>query len=367
MRRGWIRPKRVNPRGCGETSTTRANGWTEPGQSPRVRGNLLPPEPARGPRGSIPAGAGKPSRRARSSYPGRVNPRGCGETRQSKLPRTGARGQSPRVRGNLGGSVEFAGDPGSIPAGAGKPCRATRRTAGTRVNPRGCGETRRLFVKPWIAKGQSPRVRGNLHRPHSSPGRRGSIPAGAGKPSSRSARRPGTRVNPRGCGETVGVRFTCTRNSGQSPRVRGNRSINPLPPPASGSIPAGAGKPVLPDSDRRRSRVNPRGCGETDALEDLPDEQQGQSPRVRGNLGTIEQRHVGQGSIPAGAGKPTGAPLWVRRIRVNPRGCGETRRWSRARPRSVGQSPRVRGNHRPDQPGDLRRGSIPAGAGKPSR
>ena len=71
----------------------------------------------------------------------------------------------------------------------------------------------------------------------------------------------------------------------------------------------------------------------------------GLSPRVRGNPGIGRPHRPGHGSIPACAGEPR----WGRRAcpdgRVYPRVCGGTLAEGVVREAGLGLSPRVRGNH----------------------
>ncbi len=108
------------------------------GLSPRVRGYLDPCGPHQGARGSIPAGAGLPTRR--TSW------------------KTSTRGLSPRVRG-------YHDEPGrrghpyrSIPAGAGLPSTPGAAPTSTRVYPRGCGATPATVCQDQGATGPSLRV-----------------------------------------------------------------------------------------------------------------------------------------------------------------------------------------------------------------
>ena len=254
----------------------------------------------------------------------RVNPRGCGETIRSSSGATTSWGQSPRVRGNRDRHDAGKALRGSIPAGAGKPVALKGGRPGSRVNPRGCGETIRSSSGATTSWGQSPRVRGNRDRHDAGKALRGSIPAGAGKPVALKGGRPGSRVNPRGCGETIRSSSGATTSWGQSPRVRGNRDRHDAGKALRGSIPAGAGKPVALKGGRPGSRVNPRGCGETAPIDSRAACSRGQSPRVRGNRSRPRVRDRRAGSIPAGAGKPALAYPFSLPFKVNPRGCGET-------------------------------------------
>ena len=91
-------------------------------------------------------------------------------------------GLSPRVRGNRSSGGRAAIWAGSIPACAGEPRALARRKQIYRVYPRVCGGTHHMKEAELLAKGLSPRVRGN--RKHSKRSKHGnrSIPACAGEP-----------------------------------------------------------------------------------------------------------------------------------------------------------------------------------------
>ena len=152
----------VYPRVCGGTSALCATRAAPPGLSPRVRGN---PQPVRGwmlPTGSIPACAGEPLYPGLHSEQVGVYPRVCGGTSAAAAVDWGARGLSPRVRGNHEARSKLVVGARSIPACAGEPA---------------CGTT-----PPVPAQGLSPRVRGNPRRRHPSHAPARSIPACAGEP-----------------------------------------------------------------------------------------------------------------------------------------------------------------------------------------
>ena len=139
----------------------------------------------------------------------------------------------------------------------------TSRPWGHRVYPRVCGGTALPITVTSLAKGLSPRVRGNLLHSQVSPGRLGSIPACAGEPGSLPSTRILIRVYPRVCGGTVCLEICVGDSAGLSPRVRGE-------PTAAGS----------PDWIRR---VYPRVCGGTVMNARGTNAAPGLSPRVRGN------------------------------------------------------------------------------------
>ncbi len=214
--------------------------------------------------------------------------------------------------------------------------------------------------------GLSPRVRGNPPRHPWRRTRPGSIPACAGEPGRWTPSRPVVRVYPRVCGGTVVAVDPDGRTEGLSPRVRGNRYRVHVLAVAMGSIPACAGEPLTRSPPDSCARVYPRVCGGTVDSEAGTATEQGLSPRVRGNLLSLEFHPDAGGSIPACAGEPPPvfrAPLVTG---VYPRVCGGTA--SSARPRAAfrGLSPRVRGNLGNRIPRLQRGGSIPACAGEPN-
>ena len=180
------------------------------------------------------------------AYLREVYPRVCGETNVCIGVGSGSLGLSPRVRGNHLILDRLLDVRGSIPACAGKPHEGRAIRSGSRVYPRVCGETVISSSAFASSSGLSPRVRGNLPAVAAVSGSAGSIPACAGKPRRGGIQQPTCRVYPRVCGETMVNPSTCDVDSGLSPRVRGNRRIDHQASPTDGSIPACAGKPLLP-------------------------------------------------------------------------------------------------------------------------
>jgi len=152
-------------------------------------------------------------------------------------------GLSPRVRGSRTAPLSTETDPGSIPAGAGKPWALVRRLPASGVYPRWCGEASTASMKPRTWVGLSPLVRGSQIVGLDHHVRDGSIPAGAGKP--RRSRSYSRRmwVYPRWCGEARRHSPASSCCQGLSPLVRGSRAPQMAPAANVGSIPAGAGKP----------------------------------------------------------------------------------------------------------------------------
>ena len=295
----------------------------------------------------------------------RVYPRECGETTRPAPQVIHRLGLSPRVRGNQHAAPPGDQPAGSIPASAGKPPPDWDDDRVTGVYPRECGETSPAYSPSVCFRGLSPRVRGNPKRWRPAGSRYWSIPASAGKPVQPVEALLVSRVYPRECGETSIIARQMANEEGLSPRVRGNRMDNMPNPDEGGSIPASVGKPRLPSVFRLVKRVYPRECGETSRSIRPMLDTRGLSPRVRGNLAGAAIQQADGGSIPASAGKPMPWSISRPAMKVYPRECGETVLGSMIRSASPGLSPRVRGN----QPHFLldiaHRGSIPASAGKP--
>ena len=173
---------RVHPRGCGGAASCSSSPLLTKGPSPRVRGS---PRRAAGSLpgdGSIPAGAGEPPSEAHSPRQYRVHPRGCGGACSDRSARVPPAGPSPRVRGSLLVVVQDRHRHGSIPAGAGEPSRGALIGIMSWVHPRGCGGAFSLQCRSKCVKGPSPRVRGSRIDCRGKGHADGSIPAGAGEP-----------------------------------------------------------------------------------------------------------------------------------------------------------------------------------------
>ena len=216
-----------------------------------------------------------------------------------------AEGLSPRVRGNPELAVMERGRHRSIPACAGEPAFAFAIPGWRRVYPRVCGGTACRTRARALSRGLSPRVRGNPGRGGRRGGAGGSIPACAGEPILR-LRQPGMpSVYPRVCGGTGTTTYKKGEDDGLSPRVRGNPQAAAMAKDSRGSIPACAGEPWAGTRRTKRWPVYPRVCGGTrnEALDCLV--LAGLSPRVRGNRTAGGCSHAAAGSIPACAGEPT--------------------------------------------------------------
>ena len=152
-----------------------------------------------------------------------------------------------------------------------------------------------------------------------------------------------------------------------SPPTRGNRIQHPLPGPVQQSIPAWAGKPSSRSSIIRTCGIYPRVGGGTRPWKRSLTSGSGLSPRGRGNLPHLHQQRTPHRSILAWAGEPTGIPAKLPSGRVYPRVGGGTPQPESQKPPLPGLSPRGRGNLNPLCHRHVQDGSIPAWAGEPPR
>ena len=210
------------------------------------------------------------------------------------------------MRGSLGETDHRHTARGSIPAGAGKPHRRNDQSRGRGVYPRRCGEAGGECRPPRSVRGLSPQVRGSRSGNEQRLPASGSIPAGAGKPPPRDLRSMSRRVYPRRCGEARKVVSSAMVHVGLSPQVRGSHVPLAAAMPMLRSIPAGAGKPCEFQVCAPIGRVYPRRCGEAPARLSQPRTERGLSPQVRGSRRRRSWSIGSLGSIPAGAGKPRG-------------------------------------------------------------
>ena len=242
-------PRRPAARDLWSTGAKPPSGW-----EPDLRGSHHRDGGRQARPGSIPAWAGKPRQQQLTLELERVHPRVGGEAAEPGGEAHAVQGPSPRGRGSLGG--RDAGDrrERSIPAWAGKPCRASWSRGHERVHPRVGGEAIRSGKSVSRRRGPSPRGRGSREWRGEEPRRPGSIPAWAGKPSTWFGGHRCCGVHPRVGGEAGCHTWTSLESAGPSPRGRGSRGPSPrgrgsrdhwqLASDAERSIPAWAGKPA---------------------------------------------------------------------------------------------------------------------------
>ena len=211
------------------------------GLSPRGRGNPSIPIPATRTQRSIPAWAGEPYRAFPRCTRSRVYPRVGGGTAQGYTVEEIAKGLSPRGRGNHTPGIDLALYMGSIPAWAGEPSLDTRWPLLCWVYPRVGGGTLKGLCPPKPTTGLSPRGRGNPQQRRGGAVERRSIPAWAGEPGPVYLLPLPPTVYPRVGGGTGGSKDDLVNAIGLSPRGRGNRTLGQVHHFRPGLSPRGRG------------------------------------------------------------------------------------------------------------------------------
>ena len=148
--------------------------------------------------------------------------------------------------------------------------------------------------------------------------------------------------------------------------MRGNRRHHQGRRTRLGPIPACAGQPQQIAERLCRCGAYPRVCGATSTAWRVTSKWKGLSPRVRGNPAALSSCAKSWGPIPACAGQPLSAEALVGRAGAYPRVCGATAISFQGNLRSMGLSPRVRGNQGRQDLSPDRQWPIPACAGQPS-
>ena len=150
-------------------------------------------------------------------------------------------------------------------------------------------------------------------------------------------------AHPRVCGENDIDYSTAPEITGSSPRVRGKRTRRRSLPGRNGLIPACAGKtPSILRSMGQRG-AHPRVCGENLVTAVVKISRVGSSPRVRGKPLGYLRAVIRRGLIPACAGKTTSEDVHYTVNGAHPRVCGENLSSDRNGLDLGGSSPRVRG------------------------
>ena len=154
------------------------------------------------------------------------------------------------------------------------------------------------------------------------------------------------------------------RLMGSSPRVRGKPLAIATGIPASGLIPACAGKTIQYGDPDGNGEAHPRVCGENCARPVVAETPAGSSPRVRGKPSNLLWALASLRLIPACAGKTTPTTPAKSTPAAHPRVCGENLPSAVGLSELAGSSPRVRGKPAAAQEYADKTRLIPACAGK---
>ena len=220
-----------------------------------------------------------------------------------RLSPTSTAGSSPLTRGKCCARGRRGARHGLIPAHAGKMRRASTIGAHAGAHPRSRGENFVCMDYASHGHGSSPLTRGKFRPAVSARRNHGLIPAHAGKIQWRAANRNIVRAHPRSRGENLAHDVGARLVSGSSPLTRGKSGEAPVAPEAPGLIPALAGKMHPTMSAATNRRAHPRSRGEND----LPRADRtlgcGSSPLTRGKWLGLTRAWMRRGLIPAHAGK----------------------------------------------------------------
>ena len=171
-------------------------------------------------------------------------------------------------------------------------------------------------------------------------------------------------AHPRSRGENEDRVGVLESEVGSSPLTRGKPDGLQRREPRSGLIPAHAGKTFCGSGEDDRHGAHPRSRGENATIGVLSQFVAGSSPLTRGKPHVIAETRRSDGLIPAHAGKTAFASLSVSPRRAHPRSRGENKHAATPQPIAWGSSPLTRGKRLGLTRAWMRRGLIPAHAGK---
>ena len=154
---------------------------------------------------------------------------------------------------------------------------------------------------------------------------------------------------------------------GSSPRVRGKLALALEGGGQGGLIPACAGKTPATSGPPSPPPAHPRVCGENMTCTERKTASRGSSPRVRGKPVPGFRVLLRRGLIPARAGKTPCCSSRARPWTAHPRACGENAQSHYRRFKEFGSSPRLRGKLGTASIRGSAGGLIPARAGKTPR
>ena len=317
--------------------------------------------------GLIPAHTGKTRACRAEPTSTRAHPRSRGENPPPLEVPKYAMGSSPLMRGKPGRVHGVTERLGLIPTHAGKTWSATERSPSRTAHPRSRGEKRESTTQKVPRAGSSPLTRGELACDTQGVDVVGLIPTHAGKTAPSQYKTCARRAHPRSRGENIASSFAFAWSLGSSPLTRGKLEFDGLQPAAVGLIPAHAEKTHWESPPARPRRAHPRSRRENANSISEPVLPNGSSPLTRGKHRGGAVKTVGEGLIPAHAGKTRTARTPRRPGRAHPRSCGENTRKMGLAAMVAGSSPLMRGKPRLRRPHRRQDGLIPAHAGKTAR
>ena len=153
-------------------------------------------------------------------------------------------------------------------------------------------------------------------------------------------------AHPRSRGENKQAQANAPKVLGSSPLTRGKPSAHACVDEDSGLIPAHAGKTARSHTMSSRVRAHPRSRGENAAATHTPPIRDGSSPLTRGKRGLSATLRVRRGLIPAHAGKTSNAEMKPAWCVAHPRSRGENSGGCEPPQLPRGSSPLTRGKRR---------------------
>ena len=154
-----------------------------------------------------------------------------------------------------------------------------------------------------IAKGPSPRIRGEYGRPWQIHQRPGTIPANTGRIDPKGRSKDELRDHPREYGENPISEAISRAVRGPSPRIRGESERRRLSSQVPRTIPANTGRIQNTIISTFILTDHPREYGENECLYLGSDPHGGPSPRIRGESPPRSPLRLFQGTIPANTGR----------------------------------------------------------------
>ncbi len=329
-----------------------------------MRGKLFQPWPNTTPYRIIPAHAGQTwwSRRGSGRLPD--HPRACGANDSGVTSASERCGSSPRMRGKRQHRQVRADHERIIPAHAGQTARSLVSSGVLPDHPRACGANSVTLALSWPRPGSSPRMRGKRVQPAGIEERDRIIPAHAGQTGQSPSVAVEDADHPRACGANTYSPKIPQLSCGSSPRMRGKRRSAGRSCAGLRIIPAHAGQTFPPDTRMRWCSDHPRACGANNRHAHGHASNGGSSPRMRGKLirGVVAGRK--RRIIPAHAGQTRPAPNASTPPPDHPRACGANAKGQQLGDQMNGSSPRMRGKPVPSLRTSSTRRIIPAHAGQ---
>ena len=252
-----------------------------------------------------------------------AHPRSRGENGAFRSRLVCCGGSSPLTRGKPCQHRAPVPHAGLIPAHAGKTARRRCPCANAAAHPRSREENLWEDRIRALEHGSSPLTRGKQLRVFDRELGRGLIPAHAGKTFASTPKSIHGEAHPRSRGENAQADYGSTVERGSSPLTRGKRKGCGRDTHHTRLIPAHAGKTRAAPRPGRRKQAHPRSRGENGYRWSALGSPSGSSPLTRGKRGRGRTLRLRRGLIPAHAGKTASPRQAPPSAEAHPRSRGE--------------------------------------------